>query len=64
VCVAKRGTDVIVVGEAISPRPVTAMDVDVKVRDVQIPLRVHGPRVRELGEVISRLCREKIATLG
>ena len=23
-----------------------------------------GPRVRELGEVIARLCREKIATLG
>lgn len=45
VCVEKYGTDVIVVGEAISPRPVTVMDVAVRVRDVTVPLRVHGERV-------------------
>lgn len=43
--VAKGGTDVVVVGEAISPKPVTAMDVVVKVRDSAAPLRVHGERV-------------------
>jgi hypothetical protein len=45
VCFEKCGTDVIVVGEAISPRPVSVMDVGVKVRDLMVPLRVHGPRV-------------------
>ncbi len=44
VCVEKHGTDVIVVGEAIALRPVTVMDVAVKVRDVTVPLRVHGER--------------------
>ncbi|CAN94270.1 MULTISPECIES: DUF2169 family type VI secretion system accessory protein [Sorangium] len=44
-CAEKRGTDVIVVGDAISRRPVTALDVCVRVRDVDVPLRVHGPRV-------------------
>jgi hypothetical protein len=44
VCVEKLGTDVIVVGEAISSKPVTAMDVVTKVRDVNVPLRVHGDR--------------------
>jgi hypothetical protein len=45
VCIEKAGTDVIVVGEAISPKPVAAMDVAVKVRDVSAPLRVHGERL-------------------
>lgn len=45
VCVEKHGTDVIVVGEAISLQPVTRMDVAVKVRDVIVPLRIHGERV-------------------
>ncbi len=44
VCVEKVGTDVIVVGEAVSPKPVTAMDVVTKVRNVSVPLRVHGER--------------------
>lgn len=45
VCVEKRGTDVIVVGEAVARKPVTVADVGVRVRDRQVPLRVHGPRV-------------------
>jgi hypothetical protein len=52
-CTQKRGVDVVVIGEAISPRPVTAMDVAVKVRDATAPLRVHGPRFyfRGVGQV-------------
>lgn len=42
---AKRGADVIVVGEAIAPRPAPALDVAVKVRGRTAALRVHGPRV-------------------
>lgn len=38
------GTDVIVVGDAVSPKPVTVLDVGVKVRDTLVPLRVHGER--------------------
>lgn len=45
VCVQKVGTDVIVVGDAISPRPVKMMDLSVKVRERLVPLRVWGPRV-------------------
>jgi hypothetical protein len=45
VCVEKRGTDVIVVGDAISAQPVTVMDVAVRARNVTVPLRVHGERV-------------------
>jgi hypothetical protein len=45
VCLEKGGADVIVVGEAISPRPVTVMDVAVKVGERSAPLRVHGERV-------------------
>lgn len=41
----KVGTDVIVVGEAISPRPVTVLDVVVQVGQRKVPLRVHGPRL-------------------
>jgi hypothetical protein len=44
-CAEKQGTDVVVVGEAIARNPVTSMDVAVKVRDVTVPLRVHGERV-------------------
>jgi len=43
--VTKRGTDVVVVGDAISPKPVAVMDVGVQVRGQLIPLRVHGMRV-------------------
>jgi hypothetical protein len=43
-CVEKRGTDVVVVGDAVSPKPVTVMDVGVQLREV-VPLRVHGTRV-------------------
>ncbi|MFO0759565.1 MAG: DUF2169 domain-containing protein [Byssovorax sp.] len=45
ICVVKQGTDLIVVGEAISPRPVEVMDVAVRARDVTVPVRVHGERV-------------------
>lgn len=53
VCVEKRGTDVVVVGEAIAKRPVEAMDVLVRVREANAPLRVHGERVyyRGLGRI-------------
>lgn len=44
-CPAKRGTDIVVVGEAVSRRPVVVMDVAVRARDLTAPLRVHGPRV-------------------
>jgi hypothetical protein len=45
VCTEKHGTDVVVVGDAVSTTPVTVMDVAVKVRGVTVPLRVHGERV-------------------
>ncbi len=45
VCPEKRGTDVVVVGEAVSKAPVAAMDVAVRVRKKTVPLRVHGERV-------------------
>lgn len=53
-CAQKRGADVMVVGEAISARPVVAMDVAVKVRALTAPLRVHGPRVyyASVGQVV------------
>ncbi|MRG98540.1 DUF2169 family type VI secretion system accessory protein [Polyangium spumosum] len=41
----KPGTDVVVVGDAIAPRPVKVMDVVVQVKKRLAPLRVHGPRV-------------------
>lgn len=44
-CIEKVGADVIILGDAVSPRPVEAMDVAVKVRDTTVPLRVHGERV-------------------
>jgi hypothetical protein len=44
-CIEKRGTDVIIVGEAFAARPVPAVDVAVAVRDRRLALRVHGERV-------------------
>jgi hypothetical protein len=44
-CVAKRGTDMVIVGEAVSRHPVAALDVAVQVRDRKLGLRVHGERV-------------------
>jgi hypothetical protein len=44
-CVEKRGTDVVIVGEAVSPRPVSVVDVAAQVRDRKVCLRVHGERV-------------------
>ncbi|MDC3961373.1 DUF2169 family type VI secretion system accessory protein [Polyangium jinanense] len=41
----KPGTDVVVVGDAVAPRPVKVMDVVVQVKKHLAPLRVHGPRV-------------------
>jgi hypothetical protein len=41
----KVGTCVVVVGDAVSPTPVTAMDVAVRVRQATVPLRVHGERL-------------------
>ncbi|APR78514.1 Hypothetical protein A7982_03861 [Minicystis rosea] len=45
ICVEKRGTDVVIVGAAVSQRPVLAVDVGALVRDRKIHLRVHGERV-------------------
>jgi len=45
ICVEKRGTDLVVVGNAMSAKPVTVMDVAVSARGVTVPLRVHGERV-------------------
>lgn len=45
VCTEKRGTDVVVVGEAVSRAPVTVLDVAVRVRELSAPLRVHGERL-------------------
>src|SRR5262245_34295162 len=44
-CPRKVGTDVIVVGEAVSDKPLEVMDVAVRIRDATVPLRVHGPRL-------------------
>jgi hypothetical protein len=45
IALEKVGTDVVVVGDAISARPVKALDVAVSVKKRVAPLRVHGPRV-------------------
>lgn len=54
VCVRKVGTDVVIVGDAVSPRPAAALDVALHVRERTVVLRVHGPRVfgRTLGDVV------------
>ncbi|XXT15152.1 DUF2169 domain-containing protein [Sorangium sp. So ce429] len=44
VCCAKRNADVVVVGAALSPRPVARMDVTVRVGTLEAPLVVHGER--------------------
>lgn len=41
----KIGADIVVVGDAVAPRPVAAIDVAVRVRDRTAALLVHGPRV-------------------
>ena len=50
----KRGTDVVIVGDAVSDAAVPVMDVAVRVRAVTVPLRVHGERVyyRSLGGIV------------
>ncbi|UQA58490.1 DUF2169 family type VI secretion system accessory protein [Polyangium aurulentum] len=45
IALEKLGADVVVVGEAVSPRKVLVMDVAVGVKKRIVPLRVHGPRV-------------------
>lgn len=45
VCVAKRGTDLIVVGDAVSEKPVASLDVAVSLGDTTVLLRVHGERL-------------------
>ncbi|MBI4956343.1 MAG: DUF2169 domain-containing protein [Myxococcales bacterium] len=45
VCSEKRGTDVVVYGDAVAPRPVTKLDLAVRVKELTVPLRVHGERV-------------------
>ncbi len=54
VCPDKRGADVVVVGDAISRKPVKSLDVAVKIRDLTATLRVHGERLyyRGLGGVV------------
>lgn len=42
---AKPGADIVVVGSAISPRPVPCVDVAVRAPERQMSLRVHGERV-------------------
>jgi hypothetical protein len=44
-CVEKRGTDVVIVGEAVSPKPALAVDVAAQVQGRKVCLRVHGERV-------------------
>ena len=44
-CTQKHGCDVVVVGSAVSVMPAKHIDVAVSVRNLQVPLRVHGPRV-------------------
>jgi hypothetical protein len=44
VCVEKRGTDVVIVGDAVAPRPTARADVAAWIRDRYLPLVVHGLR--------------------
>jgi hypothetical protein len=41
---AKVGTDVVVVGDAFSAKPVTSVDIGIRIRDHFVPIRVHGER--------------------
>jgi hypothetical protein len=45
ICVKKRGTDLVIVGHAISRRPTPAMDVAVQAKGRRVLLRVHGERL-------------------
>jgi hypothetical protein len=45
ICTDKPGTDVVIVGEAVSSKPVAQLDVGVRVQDRNKLLRVHGERV-------------------
>lgn len=45
VTLEKKAADVVVVGEAVSPKPVRVMDVGVRIGERTVPLRVHGERV-------------------
>jgi hypothetical protein len=45
ICVQKWGSDVVIVGDAISPKSVEFLDIAVKIRERSVPLRVHGQRV-------------------
>lgn len=47
----KRGLDVVVVGDAVSPEPVAAIDVEVQVGEHPAQLRVHGARYYDIGPV-------------
>ena len=50
-CTGKRGTDIVIVGEAVSTRPIQSLDVAVHVGERQVCLRVHGERVYYRGAV-------------
>jgi hypothetical protein len=54
VATGKLGTDLVVVGDAVSKAPVAEVDVAVRVRDRTVALRVHGERVyyRSVGGVV------------
>ena len=41
----KKGADIVVVGSAMSPRPVTRIDLMVRAGALEAPLVVHGPRL-------------------
>lgn len=56
-CDAKVGTDVVVVGDAIAPRPVEVLDVAVQVGQTLAPLRVHGPRLFSRGAMGMKIGR-------
>ena len=43
-CVDKRGTDVVILGNAVARKRVTQLDVGVQVKAKTVTLRVHGPR--------------------
>jgi hypothetical protein len=49
ICTEKRGTDLVVVGEAIARRPTPVVDIALKVRERVVSLRVHGERVYHRG---------------
>jgi hypothetical protein len=53
ICTAKRGTDVVIVGDAISRSPVPVIDIAARIRDRGVHLRVHGERLyyRRAGRV-------------